>query len=142
MLLKSVTKIIQSYEKSDVYAIPTSKVAAHEAYSFVVYFSDHGDDVFDTQDFVGHYRQKGSKPMFDIPFLAWFSEDYLTNNKRIDTLTNYTNRKYNTENFIYSFSDLINTKFEGFDDTKSLFSPNFKANKRIIKDSLDYDYWN
>lgn len=110
--------------------------------SFVVYFSDHGDDVFDTQDFVGHHRHKGSKPMFDIPFLSWFSKKYLATNRRIDTLNNYSTRKYNTEDFIYSFSDIINVEFEGFDATKSIFNANFKEQKRLIKDSLDYDSWN
>lgn len=109
--------------------------------SFVVYFSDHGDDVFDTQDFVGHHRHKGSKPMFDIPFLSWFSKDYLEKNKRIDTLNNYENRKYNAEDFIYSFSDLINVNFKGFDETRSIFSPKFKARKRVIKKDLNYDTW-
>ncbi|WP_034058153.1 sulfatase-like hydrolase/transferase [Lacinutrix jangbogonensis] len=109
--------------------------------SFVVYFSDHGDDVFDTQDFVGHHGHKGSKPMFDVPFLAWFSDDYLNNNKRIDTLNNYENRKYNAEDFIYSFSDIINLDFEGFDATRSIFSSSFKERKRLIKERLDYDTW-
>ena len=110
--------------------------------SFVVYFSDHGDDVFDTQDFVGHHTHKGSKPMFDIPFLSWFSKDYLASNKRIDTLKGYSKRKYNAEDFIYSFSDIIDVEFESFDATKSIFNSNFKEQKRLIKDSLDYDTWN
>ena len=109
--------------------------------SFVVYFSDHGDDVFDTQDFVGHHNNKGSKPMYDVPFLAWFSNDYLKSNKKIDTLDSYKSRKYNTEDFIYSFSDIINVEFEGFDATRSLFNSNFEERKRIIKNNLDYDTW-
>ncbi|WP_299885796.1 sulfatase-like hydrolase/transferase [uncultured Lacinutrix sp.] len=109
--------------------------------SFVVYFSDHGDEVYDTIDFVGHHRHKGSKPMFDIPFIAWFSDKYKLKNSRIDTLTNYSNRKYNAEDFIYSFSDIINVDFIGNDKSRSLFNINFKERKRWIKDSLDYDRW-
>ncbi|MEJ6791609.1 MAG: sulfatase-like hydrolase/transferase [Lacinutrix sp.] len=116
-------------------------VKEQENNSFVLYFSDHGDDVFDTQDFVGHHTHKGSKPMFDIPFLSWFSKDYLAANKRIDTLKTYSNRKYNTEDFIYSFSDIIDVKFKGFDAKRSIFNSDFKEHKRLIKDSLDYDAW-
>jgi heptose-I-phosphate ethanolaminephosphotransferase len=109
--------------------------------SFVTYFSDHGDDVFDTQDFVGHHTHKGSKPMFDIPFLAWFSKDYLKSNKKIDSLKNYSNRKYNAEDFIYSFSDIIDVEFERFDATRSIYNSNFKERNRLIKKGLDYDTW-
>ena len=109
--------------------------------SFVVYFSDHGDDVFDTQDFVGHHGSKSSKPMFDIPFLSWFSKEYRLNNPRIDTLKNYKNRKYNAEDFIFSFSDLINVNFEGFDASRSIFNSQFKERKRLIIKNIDYDTW-
>ncbi|AUC81684.1 sulfatase-like hydrolase/transferase [Lacinutrix sp. Bg11-31] len=109
--------------------------------SFVVYFSDHGDDVFDTQDFVGHYGTKMSKPMLDIPFFSWFSKDYLLANKKIDSLNNYSNRKYNTEDFIYSFSDIIDVEFEGFDASKSIFNSNFKEKQRLLRGGLDYDIW-
>lgn len=118
-----------------------SLVKAQQNNSFVVYFSDHGDEVYDTIDFLGHHRSKGSKPMFDIPFLAWFSKDYKLKNPKIDTLKNYTNRKYNAEDFIYSFSDIINVDFKGFDSSRSIFNANFIERTRWIKDTLDYDLW-
>jgi len=116
-------------------------VKEKEKNSFVVYFSDHGEEVFDTQDFVGHHTQKGSKAMYDIPFISWFSKEYLEANQRIDTLKNYKNRKYNTEDFIYSFSDLINVEFEGYDATRSIFNPKFIERPRWIRDTLNYDTW-
>ena len=68
-------------------------------------------------------------------------DELFEKNKRIDTLNNYESRKYNAEDFIYSFSDLINVNFKGFDETRSIFSPKFKARKRVIKKDLNYDTW-
>ena len=79
--------------------------------------------------------------MYDIPFISWFSKEYLETNQRIDTLKNYKNRKYNTEDFIYSFSDVINVEFEGYDATRSIFNPKFIERPRWIRDTLNYDTW-
>jgi len=35
----------------------------------VVYFSDHGEEVYQTVDDKGHTESDGTKPMYDIPFL-------------------------------------------------------------------------
>jgi len=105
--------------------------------SFVMYFSDHGDDVFDTQNFVGHFGgNRASKPMFDIPFILW------TSNKTNPFSKAQLNTPYLLDDFPHSFSELINTTFKGFKPEKSIFNTNFKPKKRQLTKTLDYDAWN
>lgn len=43
-----------------------------------VFFSDHGEEVYQSMDFLGHGPDNPSRNMFEIPFLVWASPDYLT----------------------------------------------------------------
>ncbi len=46
--------------------------------SFLLYLSDHGEDIFDTdtKKILGH-SQLANKPMTEIPFLLWCSQEYI-----------------------------------------------------------------
>lgn len=100
----------------------------------LIYFSDHGEDVFQSMNFEGHTESVGSYPMFEIPFIYWTNQP-----KVLKAYSKYKNRSYMIDNFIYSVSDLLDIQFEGRDDTKSLFSPYYVPQERIVKRSIDYD---
>lgn len=51
--------------------------------AFVVYFSDHGQEVYDTRPVRGQIANDPSKHMLDIPFLCWFSPEYQRRNRRV-----------------------------------------------------------
>ncbi|TYC14892.1 sulfatase-like hydrolase/transferase [Bizionia gelidisalsuginis] len=108
--------------------------------SFVVYFSDHGDEVFDTIDFVGHHGSKVTRPMHDVPFIAWFSERYKKENPAlIAAAFKNVKQPYALEDFTHSFSDLIKVKFKGVDSTKSIFNKEFKVKTRQLRHGRFYD---
>ncbi len=94
--------------------------------SYVVYFSDHGDEVYDTMQWVGHDKYRKTPPMYEIPFLVWVSEKYKDENNFSKEFVHFTGRKYNLEDFIHSFSNLSQIDYEGYDDERSIFSTNFK----------------
>ncbi|MDT8411633.1 MAG: sulfatase-like hydrolase/transferase [Vicingaceae bacterium] len=99
-----------------------------------IYFSDHGEDVYQTVDFNGHSESIGSYPMFEIPFVFW------SNNKNeLEKYKSFTDRKYMTDDFIYSVADILNITFEGMQNENSIFSPAFQAKKRIVKQHIDFD---
>ncbi|WGD34321.1 sulfatase-like hydrolase/transferase [Olleya sp. YS] len=114
------------------------RIRHEQTNSFVVYFSDHGDELFDTLDMVGHNEYWATRPMYEVPFIAWFSEDYKAKNNTV-LFENYTSRAYILEDFIYSFSDLANIRFKQMDSTKSIFSSQFIRKPRLIKNREDYD---
>lgn len=100
----------------------------------MIYFSDHGEDVYQTVDFNGHSESIGSYPMFEIPFVFW------SNNKNeLEKYKPFADRKYMTDDFIYSVADLLNIAFEGMQSENSIFSPYFQAKQRIVKQHIDFD---
>lgn len=116
-----------------------ARVKNRNEMSYVLYFSDHGDEVFDTMDLVGHNEYYGSKPMYEIPLLIWLSDKYKNNSPLSMNYSETTGRKYIMEDFINSFSELSHINFNLMDSTKSIFSNKFKEKIRLIKNNEDYD---
>ncbi len=105
--------------------------------SSLVYFSDHGDDVYWNADkYLGHNEYHGTKPMYDVPFLIWLSDKEKHkqwNHKQ------FLQRPYNLEDFIHTFSDIIGVDFDGYKADRSILNINFSPKQRLIKNCLDYD---
>ncbi|MCF6242701.1 MAG: sulfatase-like hydrolase/transferase [Bacteroidales bacterium] len=104
--------------------------------SYVLYLSDHGEDVFETSIKAYHAEGVKSKYMYDIPFILWRSKTFTQTNSSIKI---DTNRKYMTDDLIYSIADLTSLSFDEFNKKRSIFNKNFEPKKRIIMDSLNYD---
>lgn len=104
----------------------------------MLYFSDHGEEIFDYRDFWGHAEANASIYMFDIPFILWLSDDYKVFNKSlVNNLPNYLTRRYQTDDVIHSIIDLTKCYGKDFEPERSIFNKEFKFRKRIIG---DYDY--
>ena len=112
-------------------------------FSAMVYFADHGEEVYDTKEhlFTGRNEGKPTLAMYQVPFITWLSPSLRAEKQ----LQKYLNRPYLNSDFIYSWSDLAGIKYESYDATKSLFSNEFIARKRLIgnpsspKNLIDFD---
>lgn len=131
--------IINTYDNTIVYTDylineVIDKVNQLGFYSTVMYFSDHGEDVFRTRpDFLGHSENLHTKYMFEIPFILWASEKYkAANPEKINIIKQSVNRPYQTDNFIFTYTDLLNVKYPSFIKEKSLINKNYKKPKRIV----------
>jgi len=134
------TQKINTYDNAILYndsliADAIKKVKLMNAKSFVLYFSDHGEEMFEDLDMAGHNEDIYSKSMFDVPFVLWQSSNYKLE-KSIDF---EPERKYMLDDLIYSLADLLGIRANEIDSTRSIFNMHFKERKRIIKDTLDYD---
>ncbi|WP_313109519.1 phosphoethanolamine transferase CptA [Atlantibacter sp.] len=112
---------------------------------FMLYFSDHGEEVYDTppHNIQGRNEAQPTRPMYTIPFIVWTSSRWQANhplNMRADA-----DRKYSSSELIHTWSDLAGLRYDGFDPTRSLVNPAFQATTRWIgnpyeKNALhDYD---
>ncbi|MGO2333465.1 phosphoethanolamine transferase CptA [Providencia sp.] len=101
---------------------------------FLVFFSDHGEDVFDTppHEMLGRSEGKPTKVMYNIPFLVWQSPEWLQTHQ--SDLNSKTTRPFSTMDFIYAWSDLAGLNYTGFEPEKSLFNAEFKPQPRYIGD--------
>lgn len=90
--------------------------------SYCLYFSDHGEDVFDTttRKILGH-SELANEPMTSVPFFVWTSPAYVKNRPFIQSnLTKNKNTAYNTENVIHTITRLAGLMNEDVCKEKSL----------------------
>ncbi len=92
--------------------------------SYLLYFSDHGEDARDTSDscFCHHDTHRNRKYMLNIPFITWVSDKY--KNQRMSFVNGFNNKlsnPYNTEHFIHSVMSLSGLSNPDIDKTKSIF---------------------
>ena len=137
---QEIEDIIDAYDNATLYndyvvseIIERLKFMDEE--SFMLYFADHGEEVYETQDNYGHSESDASKPMYDIPFILWQSESFKEN--RPIRFRPY--RKYMTDDLIHSVGHLANIKFDVYEANRSVFSIYYKNRTRYIQGDLDYD---
>jgi heptose-I-phosphate ethanolaminephosphotransferase len=89
--------------------------------SFVLYFSDHGEDVSeDPSSPHSHVESLSTPAMFDIPFIIWYSDEYKKKNKQFINKWNI-GKEYKTNFLIHSIIDLSRLTSSEFDSKKSIF---------------------
>ncbi|MDR1718920.1 MAG: sulfatase-like hydrolase/transferase [Dysgonamonadaceae bacterium] len=96
--------------------------------SFVLFFSDHGEEVYDFRDMSGHAITSPSTYQCEIPFILWCSPAYLEDNPVLYR----ENRPYSIENLIYSLSSLSKLHYEDYDPKLSIFDSTFVPQKRTV----------
>jgi heptose-I-phosphate ethanolaminephosphotransferase len=110
--------------------------------SSLIYLSDHGENVYDESDKVGHdFAGTIPKSHVEIPFIIWTSEKYKTAYpNKISAILNNTNKPFMLDNLFHTIIDLnqINTPY--FDKTLSNINSNYIAKRpRILEDGNNYD---
>lgn len=112
--------------------------------SYLIYTSAYGEDVLSSnnKEFYYHNKEYNSKYMYEIPFIVWFSNTYRYNNKefmrRINNIDSLENRPYALDRFSHTISDISHINSKELDATKSIFSKEFKEEKRVVN-SIIFD---
>ncbi len=101
------------------------KVSTLKEQSFVLYFSDHGEDILLNPNSCHCHTDNPTTQtasMYEIPFLLWFNDAYKKLNKAlISKLPNYTNRHFINHNLIHSLPTLAGLSFDLQENSKNLF---------------------
>ena len=116
-----VSSLIKDYAKTD----PNG---------FLLYLSDHGEDVFDSagHNTLGRNEAKPTAPMYTIPFMAWASPKWRETHDW--NFTADLDRPYSSSHLIHTWADLAGLNFDELDRSKSLVSDSFKARPLLIGD--------
>lgn len=114
-----VSSLIKDYAKSD----PNG---------FLLYLSDHGEDVFDSagHNTLGRNENKPTAPMYTIPFMAWASPKWRENHDW--NFAADLGRPYSSSHLIHTWADMAGLSFDELDRTKSLVSDSFKPRPLMI----------
>lgn len=106
----------------------------------IIYVSDHGEEVYDSREYVGHTEDNGSKYMIEIPMLVWVSEKFKeTYPDKLKAIKSSVNRPYVTDDMIHSFLDIMEIKTADYEKTRSIFHDEFNSNRKRIYHNQDYD---
>ncbi|WP_223485040.1 phosphoethanolamine transferase CptA [Pseudomonas sp. A-RE-19] len=114
-----VSSLIKDYAKAD----PNG---------FLLYLSDHGEDVFDSagHNTLGRNENKPTAPMYTIPFIAWASPKWRETHDW--SFASDLGRPYSSSQLIHTWADLAGLSFDELDRSKSLVSDSFKPRPLMI----------
>lgn len=125
--------LVNTYDNSVIYndfiiseIIKTSNNSSNV--KSLIYFSDHSEDVYSKW---GHNSSKFTYDMIEIPFIAWFSENY-HDKEKIKNL--YINKeKYLSSAYMFeSILDWVGIS-HGYDKSNSIFNNEKKENLENLK---------
>jgi heptose-I-phosphate ethanolaminephosphotransferase len=107
-------------------------LAESRAKGMLLYFADHGEDVFDSpgHKVLGRNEGKPTLPMYTVPFLLWQSAQWRAAHP-LD-VKGKLDRPYSMSHFIHTWSDLVGLRYDGFDSSKSLVSKDFKEHPLLV----------
>ncbi|WP_130907266.1 MULTISPECIES: phosphoethanolamine transferase CptA [unclassified Pseudomonas] len=99
---------------------------------FLLYLSDHGEDVFDSpgHSTLGRNESKPTAPMYTIPFMAWASPKWRETHDW--NFAADLGRPYSSSHLIHTWADLAGLSFDELDRSKSLVSDSFKPRPLMI----------
>ena len=136
---KERAAVINDYDNAVLYndfimATLIDSMRQAKSHGFMVYFSDHGEDVFDSgaHEVLGRNESKPTLAMYAVPFLLWMSDSWRATHPH--HFRDYLDRPYGNSHFIHTWSDLAGLRYEGFEPEKSLVSPQFKEIPVLIGD--------
>ena len=129
-IVDSVFSMLKTYSLSH----PEIRVSA-------LYFSDHGENVYDEGDYCGHnYSDRIPRANVEIPFVLWLS---LSQKEYFDA-QNYPvgsrlHTPYMIDDLFHTIIDLSGITTPCFDKTRSFLNPDFDSTRpRILEDGNVY----
>lgn len=101
--------------------------------SFILYLSDHGQDVHDDMDTTSSPPPIHTLRGVEIPMIFWSS--YIYNEAHKENIKNVKlslDKSYSSEDIIYTLIDLANVNYSEQEPTKSIINKNFIEKDRVI----------
>ncbi|MBR4913472.1 MAG: phosphoethanolamine transferase [Bacteroidales bacterium] len=129
-IVDSVFSMLKTYSLSH----PEVRVSA-------LYFSDHGENVYDEGDYCGHnYSDIIPNANVEIPFILWLSpsqKKYLDAHNYL--VTSQLHTPYMIDDLFHTIIDLCGIAIPCFDKTRSFLNPDFNSTRpRILEDGNVY----
>ena len=96
--------------------------------SFVLYFSDHGQEVYDIRPLRGQVEKNPTRNMLDVPFILWLSDAYRKSQwDFVRQLEMSVGRAFIMDNFTHSAAELARIRFDDWVPALSLWNENFQV---------------
>lgn len=103
-------------------------VSAQASPSLFIYFSDHGENVYEE----GNRNGRGIEYV-RIPFVIYMNQAYRTANPEITRMiADARHRPFSTANFAHSLMTLTGTSYKHYDGLNDVLSPSFRPRVRYV----------
>jgi len=115
-----------------------------DKYCCVFYFSDHGEEIYELRDYMGHGNAEHSPNLnyqLRVPLMVWFSPSFYAKNEQlVNTMRNAEHYPICTDDIGHSIIDIAGIETKDFAPTRSFVNNQFNKNRhRIVLNSIDYD---
>ena len=115
-----------------------------DEYCVVFYFSDHGEEVFEVRNYIGHGSAEHSpNPNYQlrIPFMVWLSPAYAEANPAMkEKLKAAFDYPVCADDVGHTLIDMAGITCDDFAPTRSFINDKFnKRRHRVVMHSVDYD---
>lgn len=111
--------------------------------AIIIYVPDHGEEVYDFRNFVGHSNDNVSRYMVEIPFLIYMSDNFKEKYPEIvKKVEKSLNKPYMTDDLIHTILEIADIKTPEFEINRSIINENFNTFRKRIYTGKNYDeYW-
>lgn len=115
------------------------RVKKQEEIASVVYFSDHGEEVYDFRSFHGHLSSLKSEFMTRIPFFIWGSPTFIElKSEALKNVEKNINVTFSSRGFVHSMQDLFDVSSPYFNSSLSYFDST-STSKLVRKSTSDLE---
>lgn len=110
----------------------------------IIYFSDHGEEVYDCRDYMGHGNAAHSPNMdyqIQIPFMIYTSPSFQDNYPQmVERIKQSQNYPITSDDVPHLLLDIANIETEHFDPTRSCINEKYDTLRhRIVLNTIDFD---
>ncbi len=107
---------------------------------FLVYLSDHGEEVYDYRDQIGRdqgtFSREKIKYQYEIPFFIWTSDSYKVNHPDIiESIENNLDSPYMSDIVSHMLLNVAGIETQYYVSQYNILSPDYKCMHRIIEDA-------
>lgn len=133
-----VRRYVNEYDNSILYtdhiiAEIIGAVKKRDGRNFVLYFSDHGQEVYDVMPRRGQNSKTPTHHMYEIPFILWLSDEYKdTQQELVRQIEAALDRPFYLPALPSTASELARLKHDAFNPQESVINQGFEEHERIL----------
>ena len=136
-LTRKKAQTVAEYDNSIHYTdsllgIMTRQIAALPEPAVMIYFSDHGENVYDDRDFLGRDELSA-----EVPFIIYLNPAYRRANPEMaDMIRKALDKPLSTANLPYQLMTLTGTTYSRYDPQNDVLSPDFRPRHRYVNEKI------
>lgn len=140
-------KIMADYDNATLYndyVVDKILKKFQDQYCCVFYFSDHGEEIYELRDYMGHGNASYSPNLnyqIRVPLMVYFSPSFYNENESlVKKMKKAEHYPICTDDIGHTIIDIAGIKVNDFVPSRSFINDQFDINRhRIVLNSIDYD---